>query len=128
MEVSTEYYNGTNFVTNTDDSCTVLSVTEPQFSPVALSWTDNLGVGETAPDPIPAMINLTAGVGVINFTAAGIGNDGSVDYQYNTNSVLPWLNTENEESINYADNPKGKVTFGQFRGNDRMIYWREIVR
>jgi MSHA biogenesis protein MshQ len=62
------------------------------------------------------------------FDEAGLGNEGSVIYRYDTNTYLPWLNTENDNDGNYADNPFGKITFGQFRGTDRMIYWREIVR
>jgi MSHA biogenesis protein MshQ len=131
MAVHTEYYNGTDFVLNTDDNCTVLFDTDPPLSPVALSWTGNLGVGETTPNIIT---NITGGKGVIRFDAAGLGNDGSVIFEYDTTTLvspatdLPWLNTENDDDADYADNPFGKITFGQFRGNDRMIYWREVVR
>jgi MSHA biogenesis protein MshQ len=125
MAVHTEYYNGTGFVLNTDDSCTQLFETEPQFSPVPLSWVPNLSVGETS----PTLINdITSGIGKFRFRAAGLGNEGSVSFQYDTNTFLPWLNTENVDIFDYTDKPFGKVTFGQFRGNDRMIYWREIVR
>lgn len=125
MVVQTEYYNDTSFVLNTDDSCTNLLDTTPQLAPVALSWTGNLGVGETTPNIIT---NITAGTGVIRFDASNVGNDGSVIYQYDTNTYLPWLDTENVGVLNYADKPFGKITFGQYRGNDRMIYWREVVR
>jgi len=125
MTVQTEYFDGTSFILNTDDNCTNLLATEPQLSPVALSWTVNLDAGETTPSIIP---DITAGAGVIRFDAADVGNDGSVIYQYDTITYLPWLNTENDGDADYADNPFGKITFGQFRGNDRMIYWREVVR
>lgn len=129
MVVQTEYYDGTSFVLNTDDSCTVLFSSAPEFTAVINSYTDNLGAGDTAPTLIS---NISSGIGVIQFSEAGVGNQGSVTYLYDTITYLPWLNTENDDDANdaasYADNPFGKITFGQFRGNDRRLYWREIVR
>jgi MSHA biogenesis protein MshQ len=95
--------------------------------PVALSWTDQLVAGETTPS-LSSGITMTSGLAEFSFSAAGLGNEGSAIYQYDTNTYLPWLNTENDADADYADNPQGKITFGQFRGNDRMIYWREVVR
>ena len=125
MTVSTEYYNGANFVLNTDDNCTTLLDTAPPLIADVSSYTDNLADGDTSP-----LLNLDiiSGIGNIVFDEAGLGNEGSVIYRYDTNTYLPWLNTENDNDGNYADNPFGKITFGQFRGTDRMIYWREIVR
>jgi MSHA biogenesis protein MshQ len=127
MAVQTEYFDGTNFILNTDDNCTALFDTDPPLSPVALSWTDNLSAGETTAS-LSSGITMSAGLGTFSFSAAGLGNEGSVIYQYHTDTDLPWLNTENDDYADYADNPFGKITFGQFRGNDRMIYWREVVR
>jgi MSHA biogenesis protein MshQ len=127
MAVQTEYYDGTSFILNTDDNCTALFDTAPPLSPVALSWTDNLSAGETTAS-LSSGATMSAGLGTFSFSAAGLGNEGSVIYQYDTGTYLPWLNTENDDDADYADNPFGKITFGQFRGNDRMIYWREVVR
>ena len=125
MAVRTEYYDGTDFVLNTDDSCTVLLDTDPPLTPQTGSWTGNLSTGETF---ATLSSNISSGVGEITFDAAGLGNAGSVIYEYDTINNLPWLNIENDGDADYADNPFGKITFGQFRGNDRVIYWREIVR
>ena len=86
------------------------------------------GDNEILPASPPLTSNIISGEGSIHFDAAGLGNQGSSKYQQDTNSYLPWLNTENNDDGNYADNPFGTVTFGQFRGNDRRLYWREIVR
>jgi MSHA biogenesis protein MshQ len=32
----------------------------------------------------------------------------------------------NNLSINQDDKPSATITFGQFRGNDRIIHWREV--
>jgi MSHA biogenesis protein MshQ len=125
MAVQTEYYDGTDFVLNTDDYCTVLLDTSPSFSPIANSWTDNLDDGETSPS---LLTNITAGKGTFSFSAAELGNEGSVKFVYDTSiNGLPWLNTENNDDGDYADNPSGKITFGQYRGSDRIIYWREVM-
>ena len=125
MAVRTEYYDGTDFVLNTDDSCTVLLDTDPPLTPQTGSWTGNLSTGETF---ATLSSNISSGVGEITFDAAGLGNAGSVIYEYDTINNLPWLSIENDGDADYGDNPFGKITFGQFRGNDRVIYWREIVR
>jgi MSHA biogenesis protein MshQ len=125
MNLQTEYFDGTSFVLSTDDSCTSLLDTDPPLTADSTSYTDNLTDGDTTP---VLNSNITSGLGVIQFSGAGLGNEGSVIYSYDTNTYLPWLNTENDNDGDYADNPFGKVTFGQFRGTDRVIYWREIVR
>jgi MSHA biogenesis protein MshQ len=127
MAVQTEYYDGKNFVLSTDDNCTSLSITNPPLSPLPLSWTGNLAAGDTMPSLVT---NIGAGEGEIRFSAAGLGNEGSVIFEYDTSTPtnLSWLNTENDGDSQYDDNPFAKITFGQFRGNDRMLYWREIVR
>lgn len=116
MTVQTEYFDGTRFVVNTDDSCTVLTLSNVG------------GDNEIFPASPPLTSNIISGEGTIRFDAAGLGNQGSSKYQQDTNSYLPWLNTENDNDGDYGDNPFGTVTFGQFRGNDRRLYWREIVR
>jgi len=42
--------------------------------------------------------------------------------------VPAWLQTENSADDAYDDDPAASITFGQFRGHDRVIYWREIIR
>ncbi|OUS41056.1 hypothetical protein A9R00_02920, partial [Oleispira antarctica] len=79
MAVQTEYFDGDNFILNTDDSCTSLVVTDPPLSPRALSWTGNLAAGETTPS---LTSDITAGLGVIQFSEAGLGNEGSVIFEY----------------------------------------------
>jgi MSHA biogenesis protein MshQ len=122
MGVRTEYFDGTRFIVNTDDNCTNIVATDPPFSPDPLTWTDNFDVIDATPILV---LSITDGLGTIQFGAAGLGNDGSVVFEY---TIGNWLKTENTGNGDYLDNPRGKVTFGQFRGTDRMIYWREIVR
>lgn len=118
MPVQTQYFNGTGFVVNSDDHCTNLSAANL----IALSRTGNLAENDTTPSLVS---DISAGIGVLQFSEVGLGNEGSEKYEYNT---ADWLKTENDANASYDDFPFGTVTFGQYRGNDRMIYWREVVR
>jgi MSHA biogenesis protein MshQ len=73
----------------------------------------------------------------IELTATGAGNTGSVCVSYD---IVPWLKYRWATDVNnlqcpfnaddvdnsFDDNPFGIATFGLFRGNDRIIYQREI--
>jgi MSHA biogenesis protein MshQ len=58
--------------------------------------------------------------------AAGNNKKGRLDFEY---QVPPWLqydwngNTDNDDA--YDQNPTAILTFGLYRGNDRIIYQRE---
>lgn len=107
MPFSAEYWNGSGFVTNTDDSCTPWStanITDPQ-----------------------AYHSLVAGSGSL---AAGVG--GPLVLEPNgdrgTDTLIwnmpIWL--EGDWSQDGAlEDPSATATFGVFRGNDRIVYWRE---
>ncbi|MFA6465113.1 MAG: DUF6701 domain-containing protein, partial [Desulfurivibrionaceae bacterium] len=47
-----------------------------------------------------------------------------------TLTVDPWLQYEwdNVTPQDYNENPAGRANFGIYRGNDRIINWREIIR
>ncbi len=122
MRVQSEYFDGADFIINSDDNCTNLLVSDPPLTPDAASWSGRLDPGETLPSLIT---DISAGRAVLRFSAPGIGNEGSVLFEYNADT---WLKTENTGDGSYDDNAAGKITFGQYRGNDRMLYWRELVR
>jgi hypothetical protein len=54
---------------------------------------------------------------------------GSVDVTAVIDTALPWLQYEWDGADNdYNENPTGRINFGIYRGNDRIINWREIIR
>lgn len=95
-----EYWNGTMFVTNTDDSISVISTTLGNYR-------RNLSAGET----MLAQPAITNGVGYIRLSAPGASNNGSVDVTVTAPSYLPG-NT-------------GRATFGVYKGSNEFIYLRE---
>lgn len=149
MPLTTQYYDGTTFQTNTLDSCTSVTLSFGSF-------TGNLAVNETCvlesmiapglsgegcalPTAIPGdqfAEPPVSGDFNLNLQAPGLTNDGSVDTTIDLSPAgddLPWLQYDWDDLDGagdgpYDDNPTGRATFGIYRGNDRIINWQEIVR
>lgn len=106
-----EYFNGTSFVSSSDDNCVSydaarMSLSDPAFTNV-LAGTGNFISGKTRE---------------IELEAPGAGNTGQIEVLYNT---YDWLKFDWDNNGTF-DDPTAIATFGQFRGNDRIIYWREV--
>lgn len=112
----------------TDDSCTLYSVTAPAGTALG-NATAGDGQGyyyRAAPSVSSGTYNYTAASGRVHvpdslrhsagwqlfYTAAGNGGDYVIPF-----AVHPYLRINS-----------GTASFGQFRGDDRIIYWREIFQ
>ncbi|MDH5297522.1 MAG: right-handed parallel beta-helix repeat-containing protein, partial [Desulfobulbaceae bacterium] len=121
MPLLAQYYNGSAFVTNSDDTCSTVTL---DF--VAGSYTGNLGTGETSvqftsPPPV-----ANGGSFNLSLTAPGNTNDGSVSLAATAD---PWLTFDWDNNPGTAETgPTATATFGVRRGQDRIINWREIYR
>jgi len=72
IPVQTQYWNGTTFVTNAADNCTILARAN-----IALgSYTQNLAACDTSASS--ATVTFAAGVGALTLAAPGPGNNGAV--------------------------------------------------
>ncbi|MDD4929970.1 MAG: hypothetical protein PHP85_11920 [Gallionella sp.] len=92
-----EYWNGTVYTTNVEDSLSVVTAT-------AGNYQQNLNAGETTVTVTP-VIN---GLGQIALSAPGSGNNGSVDVTASSYSYLP--------------DSTGRATFGVYGGKSVFIY------
>ncbi len=128
MPVVAQYHNGADFISNPDDSCTLLpAIGAGGISLDPLSWTANLQPGDTFISATSGM--LANGLGNITLSAPGPGagadlNDGSVDVILDV-TTIPWLSVDSDSDGNYAENPVGTATFGIYRGDDRFLFWQE---
>ncbi|MHB1014551.1 MAG: DUF6701 domain-containing protein [Desulfurivibrionaceae bacterium] len=114
MRLLTQYYNGTSFIANPDDTCS-------KYSATSLTCGNLIG-------PITCTDVTASGVGISNgqyFTLSAPMKTGTLLY---TLTVDSWLQYEWIAPIDYKDNPTGRANFGIYRGNDRIINWREIIR
>ncbi len=119
MPMETEYFDGSNFVVNTSDSCTTINDTD-------LSVTSLLSAGSST----VSVISTTASSGVLNIglTAPGAGNTGDIIIRPNLNtSNDPWLRF-NWDGVAGTEDPTAKATFGIYSGDSKQIYYRQIYR
>jgi hypothetical protein len=132
MPLQTEYFNGTNFILNSSDNCTSISLnnqillSNPNTSsgtsqPGNTAMTIGSGTSSAALDNNP----LSAGSTNINFSTPGSGNTGYIDINSDF-SILPWLLFDWDNDSNYDNSPSGKASFGIFKGNSKQIYFREV--
>jgi hypothetical protein len=123
----TEYFDGTQFLFNTLDSGTnydllginSIVVTDIGYASNNLDSNDSSISGEIADLGI-----FQDGYFLANWSVPTGNRYGSYEFMYTVENWLKydWDNTA--DGVN--EDPTGTVNFGQFRGNDRVIYWKEI--
>lgn len=133
----TQYWNGTAFVRNTDDSCTAIPLANISYdgnpiSSIAADRTVTVGDGSSIGNLSINGTNSDAASGDFNliFTAPGAGTGGSDNTGYfpvGLSSIDEWLRYDWDQDSNANDTsvPDAIITFGRARGNDRMIFWQE---
>lgn len=109
-----EYFDGSAFVLNSDDSCWVYDTgADASVSPAGLTSvqgvTDTVSAG-TPPGSSPLLL-----------ASPGEGNTGEVTVDY---TVPDWLQ-DDVDGDGTLDLPSALATFGVYRGHDRIIYWQE---
>jgi hypothetical protein len=118
MEV--QYWNGTAFVRNQDDSCTTLPQAEIGLS----DYRVNLAVTETAIVQNP--VTFTAGQGNATLSPPGAGNNGSVLVTPNLPGAGRSYLQGAWTGATFTENPNARATFGVFGSQPRnFIYQRE---
>lgn len=143
VPVRTEYWNGSGFVVNTQDSCTRLTSTDLALG----NWSGALAAATcpTAGAPTGAGgVVFTAGIATFRLAAPGAGRSGSVDLTANlgtaaagstcaspgaaasaaTTAASPWLQG-NWAGAGYVANPAGRASFGRYTSTPDLIYRRE---
>lgn len=113
-----EQWDGNHFVTNIDENCSA-------YTAANLQHVDSLGSGSTTPSGGSTLVNGEAPLASqIQLSAPGLGNQGSSALQYQGNA---WLRFDWDNDASTADtDATATATFGQYRGHDRIIYWREV--
>lgn len=125
IPLRTEYYDTSaeGFQTNSDDSCSSYNSVNASLS----NYTGNLSAGETTIVDTASDINVINGLydpaTPLKLTAPGADNTGAVDI---THTVPAWLRYDWDIDGLHDNNPTATATFGRFRGNDRIIFWREV--
>ncbi len=121
VALEAQYFNGTLFTRNTLDTCTTYTSTQASLS----GYSGNLSAGETTVTAPATATSLVSGESSASapllLSAPGIGNDGAVDIRLDAPAYL-----EFDWSGTGVTDPTGNARFGRYRGDDRIIFWREL--
>lgn len=144
VPVTVQYFDGTGYVTNLKDTnCTTISLglSDPNTSDsltagtggsagqtciwddAAKSGSSNCSAGSLLPGPVAEQFAGPPLAGNFNtwLKAPGAGYTGNMDI----NGIAPvWLQYD-WTGTGTLSNPSGRASFGLYRGDDRIIYWRE---
>ncbi len=118
-----EYYSGSDFIINTTDSCSAWLTSEVGYS-------DNEGaliaLGQTAASyAYPGVdFRVEAGDAGVTMSAPGAGSTGVVGVVVDlTRTPYFFFDWDGDGSFDNA--PSANLIFGQYRGNDRVIFQRQ---
>ncbi len=136
VNFATEYWSGKYFSVNSDDSCTLVPRSAITYPAGAISTDANRTValtggsttGTYGPGFSATHVAFSAGSAGQQFTSPN-GGTGKFVVGVNLTS-LEWLGFDWNQDGNYSDVslPNATFEFGSYRGNDRIIYWREKLQ
>ena len=114
MPIYTEYFDGYNFVANSQDSCSMLLFTNFSFTKDPITNAD------------PVLNQVVGGVGSLLWNAPPY-SVGTIDVDLNLTS-MPWLQFDWDGDGSYDnDPPTARATFGIYKGSESIIYLRETT-
>jgi MSHA biogenesis protein MshQ len=137
VKVTTQYYNGSRWQRNDDDSCTRIARDNVTYPNGAIRVDANrdvtLGAG-VARGEYPAggidADDLIFSQGQLEhyFSAPGAGNTGSFEVDIDMSSDDSWLTFDWDGDGDLDEEITGQYQFGSYRGHDRILYWREVLQ
>jgi MSHA biogenesis protein MshQ len=119
VSMVTQYWNGTAYVTNSADSFTLFDATNATITDLSLLPATSTASGSGT---------FSSGSASIIMSAPGANNKGAVKLNLSVPAWLQydWQNTDSNLDGPYTENPSSNIMFGIYRGNDRIISWREV--
>jgi len=130
VPMSAQYFDGNQFVTNADESCWVFNLpgdADLDFSDSALNDED------TSVSTVVDGQMLAGSVPLSDRLVLSAPGEGKSEAPGNKGIVVEmetpeWLRHFWDEDLpNDLVNPSALATFGVYRGNDRIIYWQEVL-
>ncbi|OUR77237.1 hypothetical protein A9Q75_15380 [Colwellia psychrerythraea] len=138
VSMFTQIFDGTTFINNKEENCLVPEVGDIEntgnvgdgemdlwhYRLADIGVPDNLLPSHTSPN-VEAKKFVSGIYQFLFFLAPGDGRQGSLSFEY---QVPPWLQYDWNNDESFTNNPTSTLTFGIYRGNDRIIYQREVSR
>lgn len=122
-----QYFDGQQYQLNGLDN--VFSVDTANFYDFAITDTgdplDPLQLTDTSLSGTLFNIGqLSSGEWALQWSPTTAGRYGDIGFRY---QVPQWLRYNWDDSVdNSQEDPSGSISFGQYRGHDKVIYWQEI--
>ncbi len=137
VPLETQYWDGSEYLTTTGDTCTAIAASATFFDGISISTDANrtvtVGGGNSTGsfDNLNPAVEFTmvAGESGLEFSGPGAGNTGSFVVRINLNNY-PWLRSDWDNDTDNADDtnlPNLNIQFGSYRGHDRIIFWKEVL-
>jgi hypothetical protein len=129
LSLMAQYWDGSTFETNPLDNCTTLSTAQLKLDNNEEHDQDDGSIlvgGSTV--SLSGAGTLSLGVLNLNLTAPGLGHSGFVDITPQLNSMpmsMSWLRFDWNGDGKHDENPRGRASWGMYRGNPNVIYMRE---
>ncbi|MBA6328164.1 DUF3494 domain-containing protein [Colwellia sp. MB02u-6] len=114
-----EHLTADGFIVSSDNNCARYDSSKITPSDISL----DPALTRALPDPPAAMGNFLAGkTRTIKLAAPGAGHQGKIAVSY---KAYDWFKYDWNVNGVYV-HPSAVASFGQFRGNDRIISWKEV--
>ncbi|MGL5471157.1 MAG: DUF6701 domain-containing protein, partial [Shewanella sp.] len=131
MPTRAEYWNGTNWVLNGDDSCTITTYglgSQVDNAGLGYNFDPDLAAGQSI-NRTGASLAFQAGQFDLLWravTSSGTLYRGQVTAPLDVPTWLEWYWNWNGVTPSSLSDPRASAFFGRYRGHDRIIYWREV--
>jgi MSHA biogenesis protein MshQ len=133
-QLRTEYWDGTQFLTNVYDSCSAVSRSAISFNSVPILTSGDVLVnlmGGTTTAQFDALttsdVGFTSGDAGLSFSAPG-ASIATKSFTVSVDvSALEWLRSDWNQNGDDNDDtalPTATMSFKTYRGHDRVLYWR----
>ena len=129
--IKTEYFNGVDWIDNTADQCTTLTLAYQ----LQLSNPETGGGGWVSGNTTMTIANgttsgtlnpLANGSAILSLSAPGEDNQGYVNIKSQISGSYNWLLGDYDGDGLYDDEASARASFGLFKGSDTIIFKREL--
>jgi MSHA biogenesis protein MshQ len=137
VNFSTEFWAGNRFVLNANDSCTTVPRSAITFATKPISVDAHRTVDLSLVGKTTGTINLDAtdvkfGAGTAGLSFSAPTNAAQGEFIIGVDLTnLNWLTFDWDQGQTAGPDsklPNATITFGSYRGHDRIIYWRERLQ
>ena len=118
-----QYYDGNDFLLNLLDVDTTIDSSNVVGGSIVVTDTgDSANPLQAGDSTLSGALALNQGQGELTWSTPVSNRYGSFDFEYDAPTWLEydWTGSGNED-------PTASVSFGRYRGHDKVIYWKEIT-